>query len=183
VALSDELEQIAASAEALAAPGERVAAILAAEPLDVGRVYLCAYESPAGRTWLALDGAGTPVDERRVVRDAASLAGLCETAEEIAGGGDVDGLIARLTEIREMDAPEGIEKAEAAARELAGALAPAPRVASPAYLDRIGAATRRLELALGEGAGSPFATAMEQAVSAVEALAAEIERTYKGPLA
>lgn len=183
MALSDDLERIAARAEAFAAPGERVAGILAAEPLDVGRVYLCAYESAAGRAWLALDASGSPLDERRVVRDAASLAGLCEVADETAGGGDVHELIARLAGIREADAPDGIEEAEAAAKALADALAPEPRVSTPGYLDRIGAASRRLELALGDGVASPFGIAMQQAVTVVEELAAEIERTYKGPLA
>ena len=47
----------------------------------------------------------------------------------------------------------------------------------------IGAASRRLEQALGDDAGSPFAAAMQSAMPAVDELAAEVERTYKGPLA
>jgi len=117
VALVDDLERIAELAEGFAAPGERVVGILAAEPLGVGRTYLCAYESGGGRAWLALDEAGAPRADRRTVREAASLAGLCELAEESAGGGDVEQLIARLVEIRQTDAPPGIEEAEQAARE------------------------------------------------------------------
>jgi hypothetical protein len=183
VALADDLERIAELAERFAAPGERVAGILAAEPLDTGRTYLCAYASGDGRAWLAFDGAGEPVGDRRAVREAASLAGLCEIAEETAGGGDLEELVARLAEIRAADAPAGIEEAEAAARALAAAIDPGPRLATTAYLDRLGEASRRLEQALGGDAGSPFASAMQQALPAVEELAAEIERTYKGPLA
>ena len=183
MALSDDLEQIAERAETFAAPGERVAGILAAEPADIGRVYLCAFEAGAGHAWLALDAVGAPLADRRTVRAAASLAGLCEVAEESAGGGDLPQLIARLAELRRTEAPEGIEDAEQAAEALAETLQAEPRVATADYLDRLGAAARRLEQALDEDTGSPFAAAMQQAVPIVEELAAEIERTYKGPLA
>jgi len=183
MALSHDLERIAAEAAAYAASGERVAGILAAEPLEIGRIYLCAYESGADHAWLAFDDAGTPVADRYRVRAAASLAGLCEAAEESAGGGDVPQLVARLGEIRETEAPVGIELAEEAARALAATLEPEPRLATADYLDRLGAASRRLEQALGDGTGSPFSAAMQQALPIVEELTAEIERTYKGPLA
>jgi hypothetical protein len=183
VALSDDLERIAAAAEALAAPGERLTGILAAEPLGVGRVYLCAYDADGSHAWLALDDAGAPLADRHAVREAAQIAGLCEVAEESAGGGDLPQLIARLAEIRAADAPAGIEEAEDAPRALAAAIEPPPRLATTAYLDRLGVASRRLEHALGDDAGSPFAAAVQSALPAVEELAAEIERTYKGPLA
>jgi hypothetical protein len=112
-----------------------------------------------------------------------SISALCEVAEETAGGGDLPELRARLAEIRETEAPEGIEEAEQAAAGLAATLEAEPRLASTEYLDRIGVAVRRLEQALGDDAGSPFATAMQQALPAVEELAAEVERGYKGPLA
>jgi len=183
MALSDDLERIAQAAAAFAGPEERVTGILAAEPLGVGRVYLCAYASEAEHGWLALDEAGAPVASREVVREAASLAALCEVAEESAGGGDLPQLIARLAELRRTEAPEGIEDAEQAAEALAETLQAEPRVATADYLDRLGAAARRLEQALDEDTGSPFAAAMQRAVPIVEELAAEIERTYKGPLA
>ena len=184
MALTDELERIAQAAASFAAPGERVAGILAAEPLDLGRVYLVAYETDGGgHAWLALDEDGRPVESRRAVREAVSIAALCEVAEETAGGGDLAELRARLAEIRETEAPEGIEEAEAAAAMLAETLEAEPRLASTDYLDRIGVAARRLEQALGDDAGSPFAIAMQQAVPAVEELAAEVERAYRGPLA
>jgi hypothetical protein len=64
------------------------------------------------------------------------------------------------------------------AEESAGALDEVeepPRVASPAYLDGIGAAARRLE----QGPGSPFAQAMKEGSVAVEGLTVEVESTYK----
>jgi hypothetical protein len=183
VALSDDLERIAAAAAGFADRDERVAGILAAEPLGAGRVYLCAYETGGGHAWLALDDAGARIADPHVVREAAQLAALCEIAEENAGGGGLEQLIARLVEIRETDAPAGIEEAEAAARALLDVLDPEPRVATPDYLDRLGAASRRLEQALGDDAGSPFAAAMQSGLAAVEELAAEVEQAYKGPLA
>lgn len=184
MALSDDLEQIAAAAAAFAAPGERVTGILAAEPLRFGRVFLCAYESGGERpAWLALDGSGAPVASLAAVREAAKLAALCEVAEESAGGGDLPMLRRRLREIRETEAPDGIERAETAAAELAETLQAEPRLATTDYLDRLGAAARRLEQALGDDAGSPFAAALQQALPVVDALAAEVEQRYKGPLA
>ena len=183
MALSDDLERIAVAAASFAAPGERVTGILAAEPLGAGVVYLCAYESEAGEhTWLGLDDAGVPVESRRLIHDAASLAALCEVADETAGGGDLAELRATLADLREREAPEGIEDAEQAALELEQTLQPEPRIASTAYLDALGVASRRLERSLGEDSGSPFAAALQQAMPAVEAVAAEVERGYKGPL-
>jgi hypothetical protein len=49
-------------------------------------------------------------------------------------------------------------------------------------LDEVGAATRRLELALGTDGRSPFADAMQQGSAAVQALTTEVEANYKRPL-
>ena len=138
-----------------------------------------------GHAWLAFDADGRgrhrPAGRARARPRSPAL---CEIAEESAGGGDLPELIARLAEIREREAPEGIEEAEEAANGARGDARAASRGSRrPEYLDRLGAASRRLEQALGDGAGSPFAAAMQQALPAVEELAAEIERTYKGPLA
>ncbi|TML75945.1 MAG: hypothetical protein E6G12_08045 [Actinobacteria bacterium] len=146
------------------------------------RVYLCAFESAAGRAWLALDEEAQPLTELRLVREAASLAALCEVAEESAGGGHLPELRARLAELRETEGPVGIEEAEAEAAALAETLQPEPRVASGAYLDAIGSASRRLEQALGEGGPSPFAAAMQAALGSVEAVADDVERNHKLPL-
>ncbi len=181
MALAEDVARIAAAAAAFAAPGEEVGGVLVADTLGQ-RVYLCAFESAEGRTWLALDDHGQPVTELRFVREAASIAALCEVAEESAGGGDLPELRARLAELREREAPAGIEEVEAAAAALAETLQPEPRVASNAYLDAIGSASRQLEQALGESGASPFAAAMQAAVGAVEELTADVERSYKVPL-
>jgi len=184
VSLTDDLDRIGTAAQALAAAGDRVTGVLAAAPVEAGRVYLCAYETQAGgHGWLALDDDGRPVREVRIVRAAASLAALCEVAAESAGGGDLAELRLRLAELRATDAPPGIAEAEAAAAALAEALAEdEPRLATTAWLDSVGALSRRLEQALGTGTVSPFATAMQQALPAVEELAADVERNYKGEL-
>ena len=183
VGISDDLERIATAAAELGSPGEQVAGVLAVELAGLGRIYLCAYESVTGHAWLALDEAARPVETRRLVREAVSLAALCEVAEETAGGGDLQELRARLAELRETESPEGIEEAEDAAAALARTLQPEPRVASTDYLDAVGAAARRLEQALGDEGGSPFATAMQRAVPAIDELTASVEQQYKGPLA
>ncbi|MEX2211744.1 MAG: hypothetical protein WD689_08290 [Gaiellaceae bacterium] len=180
--LRDELERVAAVAAGFAAPGEQVAGILAAEPGSGLRIYLCAYESGDGRSWLALDEQGGLVDSRGLVRDAASIAAMCELAAETAGGGQLEELRAQLVALRLRENPSGIDEAEEAALELERTVGSPPRVASPGLLDDIGAATRRLELALGGTAGSPFAEAMKAGMAAVDELLAEIEGAYKAQL-
>jgi hypothetical protein len=182
VGLREDLDRIAAAAAAHADPGEEVSAVIPTEPAVGLRVYICAYERDDATGWLAFDDAGEPVRDRVVVRDAVSIAGLCEAAEELAGGGDVEGLRAELRTLRLTESPEGIEEAEEAALALERTLAPAPRLASPAYLDAVGLATRRLEEALGDVALSPFAQAMQQAVGSVDELKLEVETGYKGAL-
>ena len=181
MAVADDVARIAGAAAAFAAPGEELAGVLVAETLG-RRVYLCAFESADGHAWLGLGDDAQPLAELRLVREAASLAALCEVAEESAGGGHLHELRARLAELRETDAPVGIEDAEAAAASLAETLQPEPRVASSGYLDAIGSASRRLEQALGDGGPSPFAAAMQAALGSVEVLADDVERNHKLPL-
>jgi len=181
MSVAEDVARIAAAAAGFAAPGETVAGVLVAETLG-RRVYLCAFDSGDGRVWLALDADAQPVTERRLVREAASLAALCEVAEESAGGGHLPELRARLAELRETDAPAGIEEAEAAAASLAETLQPEPRVSSGDYLDALGSASRRLEQALGESGASPFAAAMQAALGSVEELTDDVERNHKVPL-
>ena len=180
--LREELDEIAVVAAEHAADGERVEAILIAEPTPGARLYLCAFVGPAGRTWLALDERCTPVTSRNRVREAVSIAALCEVAEEQAGGGELEELRQTLARLRMTEQPAGIDEAESAALELERALGATPRVASPAYLDEVGAATRRLEQALGGRGDSPFAVAMREAAGAVEELAHDVESNYKFPL-
>jgi len=83
VALADDVDRIALAAAKHSVPGERVAAVLATEPVSGHRVYLAAFEAEDDtQTWLALDDDGAPVTDRKVVRDAAAIAALCEIAEE-----------------------------------------------------------------------------------------------------
>lgn len=179
--VAEDVGRIARAATTFAEPGEELAGVLVTETLG-RRVYLCAFESAEGRAWLALGAAAEPLTEGRLVREAASLAALCEVAEECAGGGHLSELRARLAELRERDNPEGIDEAEAAAASLLEALQLEPRIASGAYLDALGSASRRLEQALGESGASPFAAAMQSAVGSVEELAADVESNYKIPL-
>jgi hypothetical protein len=181
MSLSEELERIGEVAAARANEDEWLSGVLVAEPREGARVYLCSFSGNGACRWLALDGHGRPVGSRTLVRDAASIAALCEVAEETAAGGDLDELSSRLVALRLTENPPGIEEAEEAVRELQRAIDAPPRIASPAYLDRIGLATRRLEQALGEG-GSPFAEAMKHALAAVDRLVSEIEDNYKGDL-
>ena len=180
--LEDEIGAAREAARRFADDGEDVVGVVPAEPGDGQRVYLCAFSTGETHRWLALDERWQPVADRRLVRDAVAIAAMCELAEETAGGGDVGELRARLVELRLTENPEGIEEAEVAAAELQDALVRAPRVASVAYLDAIGAAARRLEQALGDH-GSPFAEAMKVGVGAAEELAGEVERSYKRTLA
>jgi hypothetical protein len=177
--LGDELEWIAARAAERAPAGEEVAAVLPAESSS-GRVYLCAYRSADETTsWLLLDAAGEPVVDRAAVRDAASLVALVEVAEDHAGGGELDELRSRLVGLRLTENPPGLEEAIAAVDELERAVGTPPRVASTEHLERVGAAARKLEDALGSGPGSPFAAAMKSGAPAVEEFTADVEANYK----
>jgi hypothetical protein len=134
VSLSDELDAIAAAAGGHAADGEELAAVIPAEPSTGVRVYLCAFANGEARSWLALDGDGRPVTDRTLLLEAASIAALCELADDVA---------------------EPLEQA--------------PRIATPAYLERHAAA----------GHGSAFTEAMKQGATAVEGLTHEVEGAYK----
>jgi hypothetical protein len=135
VGLSEDVTRIAAAAGAYAHPGEELAAVLPAEPAGGERVYLCGFEATDGaQSWLALDDQGSPLLSRKLVRDAASIAALCEIAEE-----NVDGSVPA---------------------EL--------RVASPSYLDSVGAKAQ-----------NGVAAAIQGALPAVEELAKDVESNYK----
>ena len=182
--LAGELERIAGLAAALARQGERVAAVLPAEPQPGERAYLCTLEAEdGGRSWIVLDADGRAVEERRRVRDAVTILALCELAEETAAGGDLDELRSQLAALRLTENPPGIDEAEEAALELQRVLGVPPSLATPARLDAIGAATRELELALGGAVqGSPFAVALKSAGEVVDALLRDVEGAYRGEL-
>ncbi len=183
VSLAEELEAAAAAGTRQAGEAETVAAVLPTEAEPGARVYLLAFHEGDGRTWLALDSGGEPVLDRARVRDAVSIAALCEVAGETAGGGDLDELLSQLVAVRISEAPPGIEDAEAAVLALQRTIGAAPQLATPERLDAIGAAVRELEQALDPAAGSAFAEAMKTAAPAVEALQREVESTYRLDLA
>ena len=183
MSLQGDLDRIAEAAAFFAADGEALAGILAAEPTAGGRVYLCAYRSGEEMSWLALDDGGEPVASRERVRETVSLVALCEIAEESAGGGELDELRSKLVALRLTENPPGIDEAEEAVLNLQQAIGGPPRIATPAYLDEVGAATKRLEEALGDPGSSPFAEAMEASAGAVQALTADVEANYKVQLA
>ena len=181
VELRAELERIAAAAAQLAGPGEQLEGVIPTEPAPGSRIYLCSYSGPF-RRWAAVDQGGALVTERSRVRAAVSIAALCELAEESAGGGKLEELRQHLVALRITEHPEGIEEAEAAALALERAIESPPRLASPNYLDAVGVAVRRLELALGESMNSPFAETMKQASAVVDELELDVEAGYKGDL-
>jgi hypothetical protein len=88
VGLNDELEAIAEAARAHAADGEELAAVIPAEPAQGVRVYLCAFAAGDERSWLALDSHAQPLVDRSLLRDAVSIAALCELADEVSGSPD-----------------------------------------------------------------------------------------------
>ena len=177
MALHDDLERIAAAA---AEHGE-VGGVLAAEPRPGRRVYLVALGDGGERGWLALDARARPVSSRELLREAASIVALSELAGDVAGGGNLEELRARLAQLRVTERPDGIEDAEAAALALERAVGAPPHVASPGYLDEVGAAAHDLERALGEQ-GSPFANALRASSGAVDAFVREVEANYRLPL-
>lgn len=182
--LSEQLARIAEVARGFAGAEEELAAVIPAEPATGVRVYLCAYSNEGeDKSWLALDDEGRPIESRSLLRDAVSIAALCEVAEEAAGGGRLDDLHSQLVALRLTENPPGIDEAEEATLALERAVGATPRLASPAYLDDVGAATHRLERALGEIGRSPFAEALKQAVGTVDELSQDVERNYRGKLA
>ncbi|MEP6909308.1 MAG: hypothetical protein ABI896_02610 [Actinomycetota bacterium] len=180
--LREDLDRAAVAATRFAGAGEELTGVVPAEPEPGERTYLCAFAAGEERTWLVLDDRGEPLTSRDAVRRTVSITAMCELAEESAGGGELEELRERLVAIRLTEAPLGIEKAEEAALALEQVIGAPPRLAEPAYLDRVGAATRRLEEALGPSAGSPFAEAMKSGLATVEELAHDVESNYRLPL-
>ena len=179
MALADELERAAGLAGEHIGDGDTVSGILPTEPDPGRRVYLCSIDGADGtRAWLGVQEDGSVVTSRVQLRGAVSIAALCEVAVDSAGGGDLEALIASLADLREREAPEGIEEAEAAARALREVVGEPPQLATPARLDAIGTATRRLEQELDPGGASPFSAALKSAQGAVSELQREVEAGY-----
>jgi hypothetical protein len=184
VSLPAELARIAGLSARHAELGDEVSGVIPTEPRIGERAYLVAFHDADGRrSWLAVRDDGSVVTSRSELREAISIAALCEVAEDAAGGGDVDALVASLAALREAEAPPGIEDAEEAARALREVLAEPPQVATAARLDEIGVAARRLERELDPLAASPFSAALQASQAAVGELQREIEAGYRVPLA
>jgi hypothetical protein len=136
VSLSEDVGRIAEAAARYTSPGEELAAVLPVEPASGERVYLCAFALTDGtQSWLALDDQGSPLTNRTLIRDAASIAALVEIAEESAA----------------IPTGEG------------------PRLASPAYLDCLGAAA----------VNGDVAAALQSALPAIDELTRDLELNYK----
>jgi hypothetical protein len=171
--LEDDLERVAA----LASSHGEVTAVLAAEPAEGQRRYLVAFGDGDERRWLVLDDGGMVVDRRDEVRAAASIVAMCELTADLAGGGDLEQLRTSLTQVRMVEQAPGIEEAESAALALERVVGAPPRVATPAYLDEVGAATLALERALGD-VSSPFSEALRAGTSVVDLFVGDVERGY-----
>lgn len=177
MALTDDLERIAAAAS----EHGPVTGVLAAEPGRGRRLYLIAFGADESREWLVLDDHAAPVERKDDVRDTASIVAMCELAGDLAGGGDLETLRSQLAQVRMVEQPPGIEEAEEAALALERTIGAPPRLATPSFLDEVGAATMALERALGE-TSSPFSAAIRASTGAVEEFVADVERGYKLPL-
>ena len=111
--LEQDLRRIAEAAARNAAEGENVAGIVPAEPASGLRLYVCAYGSEDATSWLVLDATGVPVSDRELVRDAVSIAALCEVAEEAAGVEPDSARVASPALLDDLGASAGPEVAEA----------------------------------------------------------------------
>ena len=113
MALEQDLRRIAERAAVYAEEGEDVAGIVPAEPASGFRLYVCAYGSENATGWLVLDATGVPVADRELVRDAVSIAALCEVAEEAAGLEPDSARVASPALLDELGADAGPDVAEA----------------------------------------------------------------------
>jgi hypothetical protein len=181
--LEEELETAVAAAGRHARPGEQAVAVMAAEPAGT-RLFVVALAAGEELGYVAIDRAGSAVADRRLVKDAVSLAALAERAEEVSGATAADDLVAQFREASGTLSRAGEGEAAAAAEAVAvagerlGAAAAGPRAATPVYLDRLAALAADLAAAieafvpfaerLGQGGEQPTPTA----AAAWEALAA-----------
>ena len=168
--LEEELETAVAAAGRHARPGEQAVAVMAAEPAGA-RLYVVALAAGEELGYVAIDRAGAAVADRRLVKDAVSLAALAERAEEVSGATAADELVAQFRETAGTLRGAGEGEAAAAAEAVAdagerlGAAAAGPRAATPVYLDRLAALAADVAAAieafvpvaerLGQGAQQP----------------------------
>jgi len=113
VALETDLRRIAETAARFASDGEEVAGIVPAEPASGIRVYVCAYADGEATSWLVFDATAVPVQDVQLVRDAVSIAALCELAEEATGAEPEEARVASPALLDELGATGGAEVAAA----------------------------------------------------------------------
>lgn len=175
MSLQVELEQALDAAARLGPARRRPDAVLPAEPHAGARVYLAAFAGEEEIRYLAVDGEGNAVTDRTLVRDTVAMLALAERADEVSGAVAADQLedafATAATELgaaglaSERDAADVVRRAVAAlAAEAAG-----PRVATPAYLDRIAACASELSGALDVFAAHAERLPPEQAEPAAAA--------------
>ena len=111
--LEKDLRRIAEAAARHAADGEDVAGIVPAEPAGGLRLYVCAYGSEDATSWLVLDATGVPVSDRALIRDAVSIAALCELAEDATGVEPDSARVASPALLDDLGADAGPNVAEA----------------------------------------------------------------------
>jgi hypothetical protein len=113
MALEDDLRRTAEAAGRFAGAGEEVAGIVPTEPGSGLRLYVVAYGDEQASSWLVLDATGVPVEEAQLVRDAVSIAALCELAEEAAGVEPDEARVATPALLDRLGAENGSEVAAA----------------------------------------------------------------------
>jgi hypothetical protein len=111
--LENDLRRIAEAAGRFAADGEDVAGIVPAEPASGIRLFVCAYGHEEETSWLVLDATAVPVQDVQLVRDAVSIAALCELAEEAAGVEPEDARVASPALLDQLGGEGGPEVAAA----------------------------------------------------------------------
>ena len=152
--LESQMQVARDAALGYAAEGETVAAVMAAEPGLGSRVYLIAFQRDGQLSYMALDAVLAPVTDRRLVREAVVMLGLAERAEEASTAITADQLVEPVAAAERALRAAGREQpadAAAAVGVSLGALieaAAGPRLATPLYLDLIGAAAADLGITL-----------------------------------
>jgi hypothetical protein len=154
MSLEAELERARDAAARLGPPDRRPDAVLPAEPHAGARVYLAAFGGGEEIRYLAVDGDGNAVTDRTLVRDAVAMLALAERADEVSGAVAAEELEAAFAAAAQELGSAGLagqrDAAEAVRRAIAALSAEAggPRVATPAYLDKIAAGAAELSGAL-----------------------------------
>ena len=146
VALSDDLERIAAPRPRRSRRRARSSPACSPPSRSAGRVYLCAYARRRAARLARARRRGAPVDERaRWCAKPPRSRRSARSRRRRAGGGDLPSCARGSPSSARREAPEGIEEAEAAAAALARTLEPEPRLATtdvPRRDRRRGAAAR-----------------------------------------